>query len=238
MTISSRIAKWVLELQEYKYTFVVDESTRVTLADILTHRKWERKISNERERGATLHEEDIEDAYTILFDGAYKKQCLDIRPRYSTPYYPQCNGLVEKTNKIICKIISKQVKNHAKEWYKHLTATLWAYHRSYKSSLEFNPFHLVYGQEALLPIEVEIPSLRELVNESGKSEQEVIQKRLIDLQELKGSLVLRYDNCFDSRHDTKFQARWEVSFLIKTKFKNGSYELMDLSRKVHKTKVN
>ncbi|KAH7353010.1 hypothetical protein KP509_19G074800 [Ceratopteris richardii] len=111
----------------------------------------------------------------------------------------------------------------------------------------------------------------EIVSHHGpESEEEVIQKRLIDLQHLsmkrelavehyinqakkrreefnkqlkdkgltEGTLVLRYDNRFDKRHDTKFQPRWEGPFLIKTKFKNGSYQLMDMLGKLHKTKVN
>ena len=34
---------------------------------------------------------------------------LGVKDKHSTPYYPQCNGLVEKANKMICKIISKHV---------------------------------------------------------------------------------------------------------------------------------
>ena len=34
---------------------------------------------------------------------------LGFKHRHSTPYYPQCNGLVEKVNGMICKIISKHV---------------------------------------------------------------------------------------------------------------------------------
>ena len=36
---------------------------------------------------------------------------LGVKHRHSTPYYPQCNGLVEKVNGMICKIISKHVGN-------------------------------------------------------------------------------------------------------------------------------
>ena len=36
---------------------------------------------------------------------------LGIKHKHSTPYYPQCNGLVEKINGMICKIISKHVGN-------------------------------------------------------------------------------------------------------------------------------
>ena len=32
---------------------------------------------------------------------------LKIERRHATPYYPQCNGLVEKVNGIVCKILTK-----------------------------------------------------------------------------------------------------------------------------------
>ncbi|KAH7290354.1 hypothetical protein KP509_30G044100, partial [Ceratopteris richardii] len=108
----------------------------------------------------------------------------NIRHRYSTTYYPQCNGLVEKTNGSLCKIISKHVKKHPKESKEHLNIDLWAYHTSYKASLGVTPLHLVYGKEALLPIEVEIPSLHVMLKESTESEEDVIQKSLTDLQHL------------------------------------------------------
>ena len=85
---------------------------------------------------------------------------LGFKHRNSTPYYPHHNGLVEKVNGMICKIISKHVGDKTQVWVKHLHAALWAYHTSFRASLGFTPFHLVYGQEALLPIEVELSSLR------------------------------------------------------------------------------
>ncbi|MCO5608733.1 hypothetical protein L7F22_062948 [Adiantum nelumboides] len=55
---------------------------------------------------------------------------LKIKRRHSTPYYPQCNGLVEKVNGMICKIITKQVVSKPKEWDKYLEAALWSYRTS------------------------------------------------------------------------------------------------------------
>ena len=37
---------------------------------------------------------------------------------------------------------------------------LWAYHTSSKTMTSFTPFQLVYGEEVLLRIECEIPSLK------------------------------------------------------------------------------
>ncbi|MCO5558355.1 hypothetical protein L7F22_011936 [Adiantum nelumboides] len=85
---------------------------------------------------------------------------LHILHRHSTPYYPQSNGLVEKANGIIAGIIRKMVKNKTKLWDDSLDGALWAYRTTYKEATEFTPFHLVYGQEALQPIELNIPTMR------------------------------------------------------------------------------
>ena len=36
---------------------------------------------------------------------------LNVKHGFSSPYYPQCNSLVEKVNGVLVKIISKQVKD-------------------------------------------------------------------------------------------------------------------------------
>ncbi|MCO5557752.1 hypothetical protein L7F22_011323 [Adiantum nelumboides] len=89
---------------------------------------------------------------------------LKIKRRHSTPYYSQCNGLVEKVNGMICKIITKQVVSKPKEWDKHLEAALWSYRTSFRTSLGYTPYHLVFGKEAILPIEVQLASLRVLAS--------------------------------------------------------------------------
>jgi hypothetical protein len=45
-------------------------------------------------------------------------------------------------------------------WHLQLFSALWAYHTSVKTATGFTPFQLVYGIEAVLPIECEIPSLK------------------------------------------------------------------------------
>ncbi|MCO5598225.1 hypothetical protein L7F22_052317 [Adiantum nelumboides] len=108
---------------------------------------------------------------------------LSIKHVHSTPYYPQCNGLIEKTNGVLCKIITKHVRDWPQDWDKHLTAALWAYRISFKVSTKFTPYNLVYGQEALLPIEIELGSLRVLAKDATSS-KEKLEQRILDLQRL------------------------------------------------------
>ena len=54
---------------------------------------------------------------------------------------------------------------------------------SVKTGTGFTPFHLVYGKEALLPIEVEIPAVRMLEKLLGPS-SDASKVRLLQLQEV------------------------------------------------------
>ncbi|MCO5548767.1 hypothetical protein L7F22_002229 [Adiantum nelumboides] len=75
MSISSKIYKWVLELQEYEYTFIVEDSTRASLADVLTYKVKEKKITPKAQGKLDFSPQgELEDAYTLLFDRAYRRQ--------------------------------------------------------------------------------------------------------------------------------------------------------------------
>ena len=76
----------------------------------------------------------------------------------SSPYRPKMNGAIEAANKNIKKIIQKMVVTY-KDWHEMLPFALYGYQTSVRTSTGATPFSLVYGMEAVLPIEVEIPSL-------------------------------------------------------------------------------
>ncbi|MCO5561117.1 hypothetical protein L7F22_014738 [Adiantum nelumboides] len=84
---------------------------------------------------------------------------LEIKHRYSTPYHLQCNGLVEAFNGVLQKILFKLVEEHPKDWDMYLERALWACRVTQKSATSFTPFHLVYGEECVMPINVMLPSL-------------------------------------------------------------------------------
>ncbi|MCO5603242.1 hypothetical protein L7F22_057390 [Adiantum nelumboides] len=108
---------------------------------------------------------------------------LGIERRHYTPYYPQCNGLVEKINGMICKIITKQVVSKPKDWDKHLSAALWAYRTSFRT-LGYTPYHLVFGKEAILPIEVQLASLKVLATKNEGTPNDRLKQRILDLERL------------------------------------------------------
>ena len=48
----------------------------------------------------------------------------------------------------------------SRDWSEKVPFALWAYHTSFHTSAEATPYSLVYGMEAVLPIEIEMGSLR------------------------------------------------------------------------------
>jgi transposase InsO family protein len=78
----------------------------------------------------------------------------------SFAYYPQGNGKAESTNNNIVKILKNIIDDRPRQWHILLTYVLWADRTTSKSSTGHIPFQLLYGQEAIMPIERELTSLR------------------------------------------------------------------------------
>ena len=57
-------------------------------------------------------------------------------------------------------MLHRMVGDHKSNWHHVLFSTLWAYRTSMKIATGFTPFHLVYGLEAVLSIQYQIPSLQ------------------------------------------------------------------------------
>ena len=83
----------------------------------------------------------------------------NIEHHNSSPYWPQTNRAVVAANKNIKNILSKMVVTY-KDWAEKLPLALWGYKTSILTGA--TPYSLVYGSETVLPIEVEIQSLRVL----------------------------------------------------------------------------
>nr|XP_018623672.1 uncharacterized protein LOC104088354 [Nicotiana tomentosiformis] len=80
----------------------------------------------------------------------------------STPYRPKANGAVEDANKNIKKILRKMVQG-SRRCHKKLPFAFLGYRTTVRTSVGTTPYLLVYGTEAAIPAEVEILSLRIIV---------------------------------------------------------------------------
>ena len=93
-----------------------------------------------------------------------------IQHHNSSPYQPKMNGAVEAANKNIKKIIQKMTVTY-KDWHEMLPFALLGYHTTTHMSAGETPFSLLYDMEVVLPIEVQIPSLR-IIQDAGLNEDD------------------------------------------------------------------
>ena len=78
----------------------------------------------------------------------------------SSPYYPQSNGQAEANNQILINIIKRMVANSPKKWHEKLGDTRWAYITSKMPRTWTTLYALTFGQDAVLPMEINVSSLR------------------------------------------------------------------------------
>ena len=82
-----------------------------------------------------------------------------IQHHRSSAYRPQTNRAVEVTNKNIKRILRNIVET-SRDWSKKLHFALWAYRTYFRTFIGATLFSLVYGMEVVLPVEIEMRSLR------------------------------------------------------------------------------
>ncbi|XP_056691950.1 uncharacterized protein [Spinacia oleracea] len=115
------------------------------------------------------------------FEGHLKEtlEKYKVRHHQSSPYRPQTNGAVEVANKTIRTIIAKMTEK-TREWPEKFPYSLWGYMISIRTPTGTTAYSLVYGMEPVLPVEIEIQSLR-VMNESEISEDQWCKVRYDEL---------------------------------------------------------
>ena len=83
-----------------------------------------------------------------------------IKHRKTTPYNPRANGLTERSNGVVGKILNKMVSAHKTDWDWKLPSAVHAYNTSEKRTTSKSHFLLVFGQGAIHGVELEVETLR------------------------------------------------------------------------------
>jgi ribonuclease HI len=98
----------------------------------------------------------------------------NIQWNFTTGYYPQANGMIEAFNKTLGKVLKKTVARNKKDWHDRMHEALWAYRVTVRTPTQATPYALVFGSEAVLPLEVEIPSLRVAIHDELTEDERVL----------------------------------------------------------------
>ncbi|KAG7548084.1 Integrase catalytic core [Arabidopsis suecica] len=118
-----------------------------------------------------------------------------IKLSYSTPRYPQGNGQAEASNKTILSNLKKRLSARKGGWYDELQPILWAYRTTPRRATGETPFSLVYGMEAVVPAELNVPGLRRSeapLNEELNSK--ILEDVLDTIDERRDQSLIRLQN--------------------------------------------
>ncbi|XP_017984391.1 PREDICTED: uncharacterized protein LOC108663660 [Theobroma cacao] len=130
-----------------------------------------------------------------------KEVCAKFKIKHhnSALYRLKMNGAIEATNKNIKRIIEKMTDVY-KDWHEKLPIALHAYRTTVRTFTGATLFFLVYGMQAVLPIEVEIPSLR-VLKEVQVEEAEWVDTRYeqLNLMEEKRLTALCHGQLYQKR---------------------------------------
>ena len=67
---------------------------------------------------------------------------------------------MEAANKTIKENLKKNLEKHKGAWIDELPRVLWAYRTTKRTATGETPFAMAFGVEAVIPVEVGLPSLR------------------------------------------------------------------------------
>jgi transposase InsO family protein len=125
----------------------------------------------------------ISDNGTQFTSKPFMKYCseLGIRNVYSSPAYPQSNGQAKASNKTVLDGIKKRLEDAKGRWVEQLPNVLWTFRTTPRRSMGETPFSLAYGSEAVIPLEIGLPTLR--TSEWEPTRNDLAQSQALDLLE-------------------------------------------------------
>ncbi|XP_057734195.1 uncharacterized protein LOC130949519 [Arachis stenosperma] len=179
-------------------------------------------------------------------------------PLNTSVEHPQTNGLAEAANKVILHALKKKLDDAKGLWAELIPEVLWGYNTTPQSSTKETPFRLVYGSEAMIPLEISQSSIRtQLGNQEDarRSELDIIEeirdiatlrqsaaqhalarqynKMVKSKSFVKGDLILRKtDTARKPPSHGKLAANWDGPYRKAEVLGNGAYKLESIEGKI------
>ncbi|GKD44592.1 reverse transcriptase domain-containing protein [Tanacetum coccineum] len=134
----------------------------------------ESRTDNHQQSGEEVHVgqrrfglpgEIVSDNCKQFSDNPFNDWCekLNITQCFASVKHLQSNRLVERVNRSLGEGIKVRLGDGNKNWIEELPHVLWAHRTMIKSSHGDTPFSLTYGTEAVIPVEIRMPTYRTTV---------------------------------------------------------------------------
>ncbi|KAL5549419.1 hypothetical protein UlMin_004650 [Ulmus minor] len=108
---------------------------------------------------------------------------LGITKIFSSRAHPKSNGQVKAVNKTIKYTLKKKLEKSKGAWVDELPLVLWSYRTSFRTTTGETPFSLAYGINAVVPVELGIPTFR--IKNFNEEDNDVLLALALDLLEEK-----------------------------------------------------
>jgi hypothetical protein len=144
---------------------------------------------------------------------------LRIKLLNSSLYYAQANGQAEASNKILIGLNKKKIEEKPRRWHEVLSEALWAYRVSKHRAIKVTPFELVYGQEAVLPVELNVQADR------------VVHQDTVSAEDYKNMMMDEIDDLTENRLKALREIEKEkrqVANAYNKKIREKSFQVEDL----------
>ncbi|XP_068503517.1 uncharacterized protein [Phaseolus vulgaris] len=135
---------------------------------------------------------------------------------------PQTNGQVESANPVLLRGLKRRLDKAKGIWAEEVHRIVWAYHTTPQSTNRETPFSLVYGSDAMIPVEIleNSPRFQNFVVEESNKERKV-----------------NLDLLDEEREEARIKAealKRRVEYKYSSKLRHRQFQVIDLvMRKAH-----
>jgi len=167
---------------------------------------------------------------------------------------PQTNGHVESANRVLLRCLKRRLEKAKGTWAEEVPKIVWAYHTTPQPTNKETPFNLVYGSDAMIPVEIQetSPRFQNFVVEESNEERKVNLNLMDEVREeartkadaLKRRVEYKHSSKLKPRQfqvadlvmwkahpyqlETKLSPKWTGPFRVTEALGNGAYKLETL----------
>jgi len=170
--LAIRQMKYLIVAIEYFTKWIEAEPVAQITAHKVQHFVWENIVCR-----FGVPRRFISDNGTQFMSQQLGKLCTEvgIKQVFASVEHPQTNGQVESANRVLLRGLKRRLEKAKGAWAEEVPRIVWAYHTTPQSSTMETPFSLVYGSDAMIPVEIHesSPHFLGFVAEESNEERKV-----------------------------------------------------------------
>ena len=246
-------SKYVLILQDYFTKWTEAIALKAVNSEVVQN--W---LINDIIPRYGVFSELVTDQGVQFVSDSFKSFCktVGIKQKFTTPFHPQTDGMVEKFNRTFLNMIRNYVNDSQNDWHKHISIILFAYRTAINDAIGISPAEALQGRKLKLPIDIlRPPNLEFDFNNKSESFDIFLNKFQIKRSVVRETAVkslAKRRQCYDSTKNRcirqnfkpndlvywkkpiakkglspKLSPIWQGPFLIKNKLSDLNYVICD-----------